>query len=872
MSGSDREVKLLKNILVNINDPDNLDNHPWVNSLMVDEAINNNPGFSELSPGRRLIKTICNLFPKMMPDVPPKRGIRLDNHWGEFGIVAAQYFAPLLFNYPQPLTLKEAWQEIDKAILLFVNANQPNLDEKDLNQYRIIGSEKEIAPYSTISDWHRKGIEQFAKCLIRYERQLETDAKISSSISVKNFRGLRRLVNKFSLPHVATIWIKRAFLIFLLVLSAVGTWKVINLYQRAKSLQSQAYELVSVADSLNNSQLSDIDEFKHIGQEISNLRLGLESFQDDLYPIIKVTPYLYWIPIYGGDLSQAPLLLEMAVQLSITGDELFQAISPVLPSYLKGNQTDILYLLSQFNDTDTQLVAAQVSIANIQNIRQEINTDNLSPNLATIINEKIDPLLSSIETSFPVTDVLQMAQLTPRLLGAVGNGTQTYMILIQNEDELRPTGGFLTAVGLLQIENGEIKSLSFESSDLVDDLTQPYPKAPWQLDEYMMSEILLFRDSNWFTDFPTTVEWAKFLYSYTRSKKIDGVISIDQQVIIDLLKIVGPIQIEEVDNAITADNVLSYMRTAKEQTPPKGISKDKWDRKQFIERMAEPLITKLQTLDRQSLPDLMQQLIQLLDEKHILLQFDDPEMSNLINQRGWDGAIQPDEYSDFLMVVDSNIGFNKTNALMENQIDYFVDLSDLDLPISSLTISQKNNSQQNDNNDTECIQNNGPLEDLELSEREYIMNDCYWSYLRIYTFAGTELISSTPHEIPEKWLLREQAIPAKTDVLNENISGVQAFGTILVVPKSKTLQTNFTYKIPEAVIKFNSENNSYTYHLKIKKQPGTTAVPFNFHFKLPPQGIIISAPNELHQTQNEWELNTSLREDLIVEIVFEIKN
>jgi len=236
---------------------------------------------------------------------------------------------------------------------------------------------------------------------------------------------------------------------------------------------------------------------------------------------------------------------------------------------------------------------------------------------------------------------------------------KTYMILIQNEDELRPTGGFLTAVGLLKIENGKIISLTFESSDLVDDLSKAYPKAPWQLDEYMKAEILLFRDANWFTNFPTTVEWTKFLYSYTRAKTVDGVIAIDQHMVKELLQIVGPIKVIGVDEPISANNVLAYMRTAKQNTPPSGVSRDDWNRKQFISWLAEPLINRLLSIDSKTWPSLLRAIMQLLDEKHILLQINDPEISSLITQRGWDGAVRPKANSDFLMVVDSNVALIK---------------------------------------------------------------------------------------------------------------------------------------------------------------------------------------------------------------------
>ncbi len=66
-----------------------------------------------------------------------------------------------------------------------------------------------------------------------------------------------------------------------------------------------------------------------------------------------------------------------------------------------------------------------------------------------------------------------------------------------------------------------------------------------------MAEFLVLRDANWFTDFPTSVEWIEYLYSYSRAHSVDGVIAIDQHVAVELLKVLGPIRVEDVSFDIT---------------------------------------------------------------------------------------------------------------------------------------------------------------------------------------------------------------------------------------------------------------------------------------------------------------------------------
>ena len=174
----------------------------------------------------------------------------------------------------------------------------------------------------------------------------------------------------------------------------------------------------------------------------------------------------------------------------------------------------MLAILEGLQEAEPKLLSAQVALTQAQAARDRIDSESLSPYLRKIIEARIDPLLDSIAgQKFPMEDALALVHSAPHLLGVGKDGPQTYLLMIQNEDELRATGGFLTAVGSAVIKDGKLLSIDIESSNLVDDLSKLYPKSPWQLNEYMMAEFLVLRDANWFTDFPTSVEWIEYLYS-----------------------------------------------------------------------------------------------------------------------------------------------------------------------------------------------------------------------------------------------------------------------------------------------------------------------------------------------------------------------
>ncbi|MBT3711785.1 MAG: hypothetical protein HOG15_00355, partial [Anaerolineae bacterium] len=142
MKNNHDDFLALKNVLENVHQPEQIDSHPWVESLFVQEAVAKMPALAQKSPGRQLATAVSRLFPRMMPSMPPKQGKRLDPRWGEFGLLAAQYFAPLDFDVPFPATMRDAWGQIDASILLFVQKKEGMLPiEEKIARYSLLSGE-----------------------------------------------------------------------------------------------------------------------------------------------------------------------------------------------------------------------------------------------------------------------------------------------------------------------------------------------------------------------------------------------------------------------------------------------------------------------------------------------------------------------------------------------------------------------------------------------------------------------------------------------------------------------------------------------------------------------------------------------------------
>jgi hypothetical protein len=373
----------------------------------------------------------------------------------------------------------------------------------------------------------------------------------------------------------------------------------------------------------------------------------------------------------------------------------------------------------------------------------------------------------------------------------------------------------------------------------------------------MNSQVLVLRDANWFTNYPTSVEWIEYLYAYTHKHGVDGVIAIDQHLLVEVLRVIGPLKLEGLNTPVTSENVIEYMRNAKKRPPNAPAD---WYRKAFISQIGNAVAAKLLSNGFTDWKALGQMAVRNLYERHIMLQFDNPQLTALLARWDLDGALRPGA-GDFLMAVDSNIGFSKTNAIVQSSLSYDVDLTDLTKPTANLVISHTNSAEDT----ISCIHL-----DRNRPEGDYPIHLCYWNYLRVYVPAESRLDGSSPHAVPADWMLLGQGVPARVDPLDEQIPGVQGFGTLLVVPGGKTYTTGFNFSLPAQVVSIDPVSKNRLYTLKIKKQPGTIAVPATVRLHLPASAQVIQAPPGAVVDGQNILIETRLTTDVIITLLFSL--
>jgi len=527
--------------------------------------------------------------------------------------------------------------------------------------------------------------------------------------------------------------------------------------------------------------------------DLTALETHLSTVRSAGRPFLWLASKLGWAPRYGATLAAAPALLDMGLALAGGGRETLDALAPLTDKLGGGQEIDLLAeALPVISAAAPQMQDADARLAQAQALRAGI-TGDLHPRLAAQL-PRLDRLLPLARAG------LRAVQFAPALLGA--DGPRTYLILAQNNHELRGTGGFISGAGFIRLDGGRIIDLKLSDAYSVDDLTQPHPTPPRALTEQMGIQILTLRDSNWSPDFPESGEVARALFAQDRGIATDGTIALDLEAVRLLVGALGPLQVPGIDQPVTGADVLDWMKRS--WAAPQGTAgnvqeaatSDWWlKRKDFMGELMGAALAKLQGGSDLNASALAQAVVTMLEGRHLQVAVDDPALAKVLAEQGWDGGLRPPAESDFLAVVDTNVGFNKTNAAVTEAIAYRVEPAHDGLE-ATLTLTYTHTAPAG----SEPLCDRAPRYG---DSYDALINRCYWDYLRVYVPAGSELLA--------------------TDGLNRPASGqgerrTTVFtGSFSLRPGEQHVVT-LRYRLPQ-------DSPTSPYRLFVRKQAGTLAPP-----------------------------------------------
>lgn len=262
-----------------------------------------------------------------------------------------------------------------------------------------------------------------------------------------------------------------------------------------------------------------------------------------------------------------------------------------------------------------------------------------------------------------------------------GNGKKTYAVLLQNNLEIRPTGGFIQGFVLLTFDKGLLIDSQVFNTNEVDSRLPGVVESPVELQKYLGEKNWFMRDSNWDPDFPTTSKRVAWFIKESLKKQVDGVFAINYLVLQDLIKAMNNLEIPEYQEILTKENLLERVEF---HSDDEFVQNDS-SKKDYSFVIYIQLFQALKTLNPDEAGELVESLMTGLEKKNILLTVFDENNSKILKELGWDGEVIspvcPQRFPQTNCIVnqiyqtEANIGLNRVNEYIHRDIQERIDFT-----------------------------------------------------------------------------------------------------------------------------------------------------------------------------------------------------
>ena len=270
----------------------------------------------------------------------------------------------------------------------------------------------------------------------------------------------------------------------------------------------------------------------------------------------------------------------------------------------------------------------------------------------------------------------KLVDILPEIIGTDGKRRE-FMVLLQNENELRATGGFIGSYGILSFEGGKL--LNFEIKDVyeADGQLKGHVEPPGPIKDYLGEAGWYMRDANWQADFPTSSKDIQWFLDKETGRKIDGVIGINLAVAKAMLGVVGEVYVPDFKEKVNKDNLYEQAEFYSETNSFAGSDQ----KASFLGGVGKQLFESIKRLKGEGKMELATAIINSLNKNEMIMDFNDPSAAKVVVDLGWDGSIYQGKctvracFADYLYIVESNLGVNKVNYFLYRNVDETIDIS-----------------------------------------------------------------------------------------------------------------------------------------------------------------------------------------------------
>ena len=409
-----------------------------------------------------------------------------------------------------------------------------------------------------------------------------------------------------------------------------------------------------------------------------NNSLFTNDLSKKLYLLVRPTYLLFGIAILPDNL----------IDINEKSQSIIKQTQSLMSDF-KGLETMFFQQQKSPEEKSTLILRIQKIKNNLSSIREELNTIAqkipIKNNFFNRIKKQLSEQADNIQKAQKIIDYFQATISQEKI--------NKYVIFFANNMELRPGGGFIGSFGVFEIGNYSISDIKVYDIYDADGQLTVHLDPPKPISQYLNVPHWFFRDSNFSPDFFTNYQKALFfLEKEMKMTDFSGGILVTTTAVENILYAFNDLYLPDFKEYINAKNF--YLKTqlyVEKKFFPGSIQK-----KTFLSSIVRQIKNNMDIVDIKSL---FLQIKKSLDEKQIVVFFEDQNFQSLFDSSFWSGrVIEPkctlsqDCITDYVFPYDANVGANKANFFINRFVNLKIKIDGQGQIGHLLSLQYKNDS------------------------------------------------------------------------------------------------------------------------------------------------------------------------------------